>query len=165
MIKAIFGLGNPGSKYQYTYHNLGELFIDYLEEKHGGEIIEIGNRKIKLIKPSESNAYMNELGPYVKKASKTMGLRPEEILVVQDDSDIILGKFRHSFGRSSAGHKGIESIINALGANKFHRIRIGIRKKPGKALDFVLKNLSAAEKKTFAKIFEDIESYITKALI
>lgn len=161
-IKAIFGLGNPGDKYKYTYHNLGELFIDYLQEKHGGNAVEIKGTQVKLIKPSESNAYMNELGPYVKKTAKKMGLRPEEILVVQDDSDIMMGKFRHSFGRSSAGHRGIESVINALGTNKFHRIRIGIRKKPGKALDFVLKNFSAAEKKAFANIFEDIEKNLSR---
>lgn len=170
-IKVIIGLGNPDKKYENTYHNIGFLFIDYL------------NRDPKLrIHPNlqifKSENYMNESGIFVTKIIKKFGVKPRELLIVHDDSDIELGKYKLSFGRGSAGHKGIESIINSLGTKNFWRLRIGIRSfgkisvnqrtdqrksviSRRKASEIVLKKISEADQKTLEKVFEEV---LTKTL-
>lgn len=98
----------------------------------------------------------------MKKALKKHGAKPEEVLIVHDDSDIALGNFKLSFGRGSAGHKGVESIINALGTKNFWRLRLGIRPQERggleaarkKAEEFVLRKISAKDRKTLGEVFE-----------
>lgn len=173
-IKLIIGLGNPGKKYVNTYHNVGHLFADYL------------NSDLKLqIHPNlptiKSNVYMNESGKFVAKKLKNYNIKPEKLLVIHDDSDIELGKYKFSFGRGSAGHKGVESIIAVLKTKGFWRLRIGIRSNTGqreldadsrgqilrgprkvsvsrrpKAEEFVLKKISPADKKILEKVLEEI---------
>ena len=122
--RLIIGLGNPGKKYEKTYHNAGFLFIDYLTDSQQP------NRPIaKLLK---SDVFMNQSGNFVKTAFKKFSIKsgkikPEELLIAHDDSDIELGKYKISFDRSSAGHKGVESIIKELKTKNFWRLRIGIR--------------------------------------
>lgn len=146
--KAILGLGNTGSKYKNTYHNAGHQMIDFLIEKN------ILPEKIIIAK---NDGFMNESGTSALKVLKKIGKKPEDLLVIQDDSDIILGKYKLSIDRSSAGHKGIEDIINKIGSKNFWRLRIGIRPKEeeGKALDFVLKKISKENKKILEKVFEE----------
>lgn len=173
-IKMLFGLGNPGEKYEYTNHNVGTLFIDYLakeyrakEAKKSGSSYyetEIGGRKLILMKADESDLYMNEIGIHLKAAIKKFNLSREEILAVHDDSDLPLGKYKHSFDVSSAGHRGVQSIIDTIKSQAFHRIRIGIRTKPGKALEFVLKKISKKDKELFYKVFEEIRAYLEKKI-
>jgi len=150
-IKVIIGLGNPGDEYTDTYHNAGYLFIDYLEANSSLP-------KQKLIK---SESFMNESGSYVAELIKRWKIaKPEETLVVHDDSDLLLGKYKFSFGSGSAGHKGVESIIKTLGTKDFWRLRIGIRRPEAgirqKAEKIVLKKISAKDneilEETFAKI-------------
>ncbi|MBI2011082.1 MAG: aminoacyl-tRNA hydrolase [Candidatus Colwellbacteria bacterium] len=132
-IRLIIGLGNPLPEYQKTYHNTGHLFIDYLNnEKVDFELL-------------KTDVYMNQSGKYIRAALKKYGLRPEEVLVVHDDSDLPLGKFRFSFGRGSAGHQGAESVINSLGTKNFWRLRFGIRKQKGKAGEFILRPINAKD--------------------
>ena len=108
---------------------------------------------------------MNRSGEAVKKASQFYKTKPEHIFVLHDDSDIILGQTKMSFGRSSAGHKGVDSIIKHLKTKNFWRFRIGIgRKKHVLAEDIVLKKLTpkdreilkTVEKKTIAAILTSI---------
>lgn len=149
-IKIIIGLGNPDKKYENTYHNAGHLFIEYLGDKELG----IKNGAVK------TDVYMNESGKFVSKTAKKSGVKPENILITHDDSDILIGDYKISFDRSSAGHKGIESIISALGTQKFWRLRIGIRpiQKEGttrlKAEKFVLKKISSSNKKILENVFQ-----------
>ncbi len=171
-IKIIFGLGNPGDQYEYTNHNVGALFIDYLAREYNAKEVkksgfvyyeaEILGRKIMLMKAAESEIFMNEIGSYLKAAMKKFNFLRTEILAVHDDSDLALGRYKHSYDVSSAGHKGVQSIIDFLGSQAFHRIRIGIRTKPGRALTFVLKNISKKDKEIFYKIFEEIRAYLEK---
>jgi len=116
--RLIIGLGNPGSQYQKTYHNIGVSFIDCLKK-----MPPISNPKLLI-----SKVFMNQSGGFIRTAIRKYGARPEELLIVHDDSDIELGKYKFSFGRSSAGHKGIQSIINSLDTKNFWRLRIGIRR-------------------------------------
>ena len=115
-IKLIVGLGNPGKEYENTRHNMGFIFIDKLSEQ----------LKAKLIVEKPQN-FMNNSGAAVLVLSKSHRIKPGNILIVHDDIDISWGNFKFSFGRSSAGHKGVESIIKALKTKNFWRLRIGIQ--------------------------------------
>lgn len=148
--RLIVGLGNPGNKYQNTYHNVGFLALDYLAENH----------RFSDSKFIKSDVYMNQSGDFVKKAVKKYKIKPEELMVVHDDSDIKLGKYKISFARNSAGHHGVDSIINSLGTKNFWRLRIGIGKikksMKKKAANLVLKKITRSDweilKKTFLEI-------------
>lgn len=159
-IKLIIGLGNPDKKYRNTYHNAGHAFVDYLKRQgtmdKGGVL--------------QSDVYMNESGKFVAKEIKKRGLKPEQLLIAHDDSDIEIGKYKLSFNRGAAGHHGIESIIRALGTKNFWRLRIGIRqgtKGNGqgirmKARDFVLKKVSAEDKKILETTFGSIKKILLR---
>ena len=164
----IIGLGNPGKQYEKTYHNAGFLFIQYLMDKKPANS-EFRIQNSELLK---SDVYMNESGKFVAKILKKHGVKPKEILIVHDDSDIELGKYKISFGRGSAGHRGVESIIKLLGTKNFWRLRIGIRKtsrkKAGlpaeayraKAGELVLKKISKKDWEILEKVFQTIFNYI-----
>lgn len=156
--KAILGLGNTGSKYKNTYHNVGQLMADALLNN---------NALPENVILAKNEGFMNESGNSALKLLKKIGGQPEKLLVIHDDSDIELGKYKLSIDRSSAGHKGIEDIINKIGSKKFWRLRIGIRPKEKegnppsqgfgrvKALDFVLKKISKENKEILEKVFEE----------
>ena len=105
---------------------------------------------------------MNLSGMFVKKMLKKSGAKPEQILIVHDDSDIEIGKYKLSFGRGAAGHHGVENIQATIKTKKFWRLRIGIRPQPPyslklrriKAEKFVLKKITGADKKLLEKVFE-----------
>ncbi len=142
--RLIIGLGNPDKEYGKTYHNVGFLAVDFLAENSSAR---------KLIK---SEVYMNESGGFVKKTTKQNNIKPEELLIIHDDSDIKMGEYKLSFGRSSAGHRGVQSIIDSLKTKNFWRLRIGIRKnKKQKASEIVLKKISKADMETLNKIFKE----------
>lgn len=153
LIKLIIGLGNPNEKYINTYHNVGLLFVEYL--------------KNQILYPMPytllaSNVYMNKSGLFIAKTLKKSNAKPEEILIVHDDSDLELGTYKFQFGRGAAGHHGVESVIKALKTKNFWRLRVGIRPKLKegaprlRAEKFVLKKITAADKKTLEKVFEEI---------
>lgn len=181
-IKIIIGLGNPGLEYENTYHNAGKLMVDYLLKKlvSCGESEPVGFHKktlgnlesctignLRLVKPTN---FMNENGRAAKAALKSFGLRAGSVLVAHDDSDIEIGKYKISFGGGSAGHNGVQSVIENIGTKDFWRIRIGIRpketidRKQGaglpaearrtKAGEFVLKKITAADGKLMRSVFE-----------
>ena len=162
-IKLIFGLGNPGKDYANTYHNAGDLFVKFLEEKSGEDF------PIALIQASKSGLFMNEIGKEVIKQTKYLKTKPIEILVAHDDVDIALGKYKLSFAKSSAGHKGVESIIKHLKTENFWRLRIGIAKKDArdkkiKAEKFVLKKISKEDLSKIEKAFEEALKEISSSL-
>lgn len=184
----IVGLGNPGRKFQKTRHNLGFLCIDEFSKKNefsefkfskkfNAEVSkgEINNRKIILAKPQ---TFMNLSGQSVKLLTKTYNLGYprsgcETLIIVHDDIDLPLGKIRISVGKGSAGHKGIQSIINELGTKKFIRFRLGIKPKTSnlkpKTLDkFVLQKFNKEEEKivkeVIKKTIEAIEYLLREGL-
>lgn len=120
----IVGLGNPGKKYEKTRHNIGFRIIDELEK-------EIFDENIVLLKPDN---FMNNSGKvvaeYLKYSSPCLAGRrvnPQDLIVIHDDIDLPFGTVKISKESSSAGHKGVQSIIDALGTKDFTRIRIGIK--------------------------------------
>jgi peptidyl-tRNA hydrolase, PTH1 family len=134
-VKLIVGLGNPGDNYQSTPHNLGFLTIDRIANKIGVEVRNrqcraltakavIGSEAVLLAKPE---TFMNLSGISVRELVSKHEVRAEEdLIVIQDELDFPLGTLRIHRKRSSAGHNGIESIINALGTQDFLRIRMGV---------------------------------------
>jgi len=134
----IIGLGNPGAQYKNTRHNAGFIALDKFAEKnnfpnfklakkYSAEISEgeINNEKILLAKPQ---TFMNDSGRAVQKITKPYTIDPKPlIVVVHDDIDLPLEKIKIVKDRGSAGHKGVESIIKAIGNENLVRIRIGIR--------------------------------------
>ncbi|MBI2003713.1 MAG: aminoacyl-tRNA hydrolase [Parcubacteria group bacterium] len=133
-MKIIIGLGNPGEEYGQTRHNVGFKILDHISKKYGGVFIldkksdsdvsevKIDGKKVLLAKPQ---TFVNKSGEAVKKVIGSWKLKIVNLIVVHDDLDIPFGKVKLSFGRSSAGHKGVESIIKALKTDKFNRIRFG----------------------------------------
>jgi len=156
-MKLIVGLGNPGPKYKGTRHNAGKETIDELaKEKMAGLIL----AKLK--------TYMNNSGKAVKEMVKYYKIKPEDLWVIHDDIDLPLGEFKISKGRGSAGHKGVQSIINELGTKEFNRIRIGICPKEGKPKnveDFVLKKFKKEEQEKIKEVIDKIAKTVKNSLV
>jgi peptidyl-tRNA hydrolase, PTH1 family len=134
-VKLIVGLGNPGIEYQFTPHNIGFLGVDRIAEQCGVMIenrhckaltarTRIGNEEILLAKPE---TYMNLSGMSVLELLRKYEADPQrDLVVVYDELDLPLGMIRVRARGSSAGHNGMQSIINALQTEEIARIRIGI---------------------------------------
>ena len=131
-----------------TYHNVGIEALLFLagrdaawHTKKSFRYAKIGTRVFVV-----PLTYMNESGRAIRDALSYFKVKPESLLVFQDDSDLTLGTWKAAFGRGTAGHRGIESIVRELGTNGFWRIRIGIRKADSKekAGSFVLKKIPSA---------------------
>ncbi|HEY4499570.1 MAG TPA: aminoacyl-tRNA hydrolase [Candidatus Paceibacterota bacterium] len=144
-IRLIFGIGNADAAYHRTYHNVGILMAEYLKKS----IPERANQT------HINKGFMNVVGKEVARALKKNHIAPTHLLVIHDDSDIPLGRFKLSFDRNSAGHKGIESIIQSLKTKAFWRLRIGIRalRNTRPAEQFVLKRITAAHLKQLETVF------------
>jgi peptidyl-tRNA hydrolase, PTH1 family len=148
-MKLIVGLGNPGEKYESTRHNLGFIVLEKFlkefslvnkgdwktENKFKCETAEIEwQRQNKESKPGDLQkallvrplTYMNNSGLSVKKLSDFYKINTEDIWIIHDDVDITFEAMKIRFGGASAGHKGVESIIESLGTDKFWRFRLGI---------------------------------------
>jgi len=139
MTKMIVGLGNPGSKYENTKHNIGFMTIDELAKRHSvnfkeekifkalvGDYFDKGE-KVILVKPV---TYMNESGKAVGPLATYYNVEIEDLVVVHDDLDLDAGRIRLRQKGGSGGQNGIKSIISHLGTQEFQRIKIGIGRPP-----------------------------------
>jgi len=175
-MKLIFGLGNPGKQYQNTRHNLGQKivkeFVDtnnhtslLVKKNLDAEILEIGQGSNKIIF-AISTDYMNISGIPVQKISQFYKINPSDTYIIHDDLDLEVGDYRVQFDRGPAGHNGIKSIIENLGTQSFHRIRIGIGKPINNipVEDYVLQPFSKSEldiiNTTTPKIFKEIKKIV-----
>lgn len=168
-MKIIIGLGNPGLKYKKTRHNAGFMALDYLagqekwqKSKNTKALYlrtEIAGEETELVKPQ---TYMNKSGftaAYIKK--KHPKLKISDFIVIHDDVDLPLGTVRISQSSSSAGHKGVASIIEALGSKDFIRIRIGIGRDENLPTElYVLKKFKREELKNIKGKFPAIKNII-----
>ena len=135
----VFGIGNPGKKYEGTRHNVGSMILKELERFNLKDVV--------LVRPT---TFMNESGKAVKEIIKNYKLKIENLIVIHDDIDLLLGKIKIVKNRGSAGHKGVESIIREIRTKNFIRFRIGIQPKKGKPKNvekFVLQDFNKEEKK------------------
>lgn len=171
-MKLIVGLGNIGKEYENTRHNVGFMVLDnylkdvkwsskfnayYYEKNCGGE-------KVIFIKPT---TYMNNSGLAVGQFVSYYNISLNDLLIIQDDLDQSIGKYKLKFHSSSGGHNGIKSIISSLHSNDFPRLKIGISKK-GDIIDYVLSKFSKVEleelKSNFSIFNEIIDSFIIRGI-
>ena len=152
--KLIVGLGNPGTRYENTKHNLGFWVLNELlsrlqltrlqpvckslvarTEWHNSEVI--------FAKPM---TYMNNSGQAVNMLTQKFDILPDNLCVVYDDLNLNIGVLRMRKAGSDGGHNGMRSIIHHLGTQDFPRLRVGIGKVEGDWMDYVLNEFSAAER-------------------
>jgi len=177
----IIGLGNPGKGYGATRHNAGFMAVDYLASVHG---IQIGTREClsrtgsgqisgELVVLAKPGTYMNLSGEAVSRLVRKYRTKPQFITVIHDDLDLKPGQIRLRQGGSSAGHRGIESIIQCLGTRDFVRIKVGIGR-PGRGsseddiVDYVLGELTPHEetiiRSVLPRVNEATEVLLTQGL-
>ena len=171
----LVGLGNPGTQYENTRHNVGFLVADELAERQNAPIqrlkfkaltnlLTISGEKVLVMKPV---TYMNLSGEAVRPAADFYKIPPEHIIVISDDTALDVGKLRIRKGGSAGGHNGLKSIIQHLGTDQFPRIRVGVGKKPRPdydLADWVLGKFQGEDKKAMQAAVERcadaVECYI-----
>ncbi len=172
-MKVIVGFGNPGSKYNFTRHNLGFLALDFYAKTHKltwqnkpkfNAIVTKNDENDTLF--IKAQTYYNEVGQSVRAVLDFYKLSPQDILVICDDFNLEFGKIRFRERGSAGGNNGLKSIIAHLGTEDFPRLRIGtanddIRSKVGDT-DFVLSRFSEQEYAELPTILREIESFIDK---
>ena len=134
-LKLLIGLGNPGTEYDKTRHNVGFMVLEEIARKNNcsfreskklfGRTCEFGKgiEKTRLLMPS---TFMNESGKSVRSAKDWFNFENHQLIILVDDMDLPLGKIRVRSKGSSGGHNGLKSIINHLGTDEFKRLKIGI---------------------------------------
>lgn len=184
-MKLIVGLGNPGKKYEHTRHNAGFLALDFClknietiscTSRFQGQVCEVhftaqdgktGPIKTFFVKPQ---TYMNNSGDAVREIVNFYKVDVEkDLLVVHDEVDLKFGFSKLAFDSRPAGHNGIKSIVEQLGTQKFHRIRVGIESRKSR-LDsptdeyvlspFTTDELTALQQAIFPEVQKTIEQFI-----
>jgi PTH1 family peptidyl-tRNA hydrolase len=185
-MKLIIGLGNPGKIYVRNRHNIGFRSVDHLAKLYTigthkrqchaqvgtGKIADI---KVMLAKPA---TFVNQSGEAAICLLHNYDLKPNNLIVIHDDLDLPLGKLRLRPEGSAGGHKGIASIIAALGSDDFARIKVGIGRpldRDGNAItdedgivDYVLSDFTPREddiiKATIAQVVKAVQSILTEGI-
>lgn len=163
-MKIIAGLGNPGSKYEETRHNVGFMALDVLAEKLGIKINKIkfqgligegrlGTERVVLLKPQ---TFMNNSGQSLRAIADFYKVSAEDIIVIVDDIDISFASLKIKKNGSAGTHNGLKSIVAHLGSKDFVRIKVGVGdKKTGEDLaDFVLSRFGKEDRKHMDKAVE-----------
>lgn len=190
-MKLIVGLGNPGTQYENNRHNVGHMFVDYLinkltgspdfakaspgkrvnelknKKKFNSQLVNalINNKEYILVKPE---IYMNLSGQAIKSLTTNYSLLTTNLIIVHDDLDVPLGKFRIDFARGPKLHNGIESIEQQLKTKDFWRVRIGVDNRQVTSQTdgetYVLQNFRPDEKKIIENLFPKIWKKVTIAI-
>jgi PTH1 family peptidyl-tRNA hydrolase len=163
-IYLVTGLGNPGREYQSNRHNIGFMLVNRLADRLAVTFSRLESkalvtkadhqgRRLILAKPQ---TYMNLSGQAVSALVRFYKLPVENILIAYDDVDLPLGILRMRASGGSAGHRGMQSIIESLGTQDFPRLRIGIGRPPGRmdAAAYVLQDFSEEESETLPEILD-----------
>lgn len=171
MVKMIVGLGNPGSKYHETRHNVGFMLIDQIAKRENVTFSQdkifqadvastfINGEKVYLVKPT---TFMNESGKAVHALLSYYGLDEHDLLVAYDDLDMVAGKIRFRQKGSAGGHNGIKSLIAHLKTQEFDRIKIGIgRPKEGRTvINHVLSPFDTADRIEIDQALDKLDSAV-----
>lgn len=154
----VAGLGNPGTKYAKTRHNVGFLTLDRIAEESGVKLDKVkfraltnttllGGERVLLLKPQ---TYMNLSGESIRSAADYYKIQPDHILIIIDDISLPVGNIRIRKNGSAGGHNGLKSIISQIKSEDFLRIKIGVGEKPHPdydLADWVLSTFSSDEGK------------------
>jgi len=183
-MKLIVGLGNPGKTYVHNRHNVGFLCLNYFARLHSirfdhrqcrarVSLAEVGGKQLLLAKPG---TFVNISGESVACLVRKHDTILSDLLVIYDDLDLPLGKIRLRQSGGSGGHKGMNSIISALGSEDFPRIRVGIGRPQADEqsinedaiVNYVLSDFSPQEEATIkpviAKVAEAIDCFLTQGI-
>lgn len=172
-MKLIIGLGNPGKGYENTRHNVGFSLLDVIakdkgfsfnNEKFNAKYVEINidGERVILIKPL---SYMNLSGIVVKKYMDYFKISKDDILVIQDDLDMVLGKIKFVYNSSSGGHNGIKNIEENISTREYVRLKIGISNdKDVDTKDYVLAKFSKEDLEilanTYSKLIDIVDDFV-----
>ncbi len=153
-MKLIIGLGNPGEKYQNNRHNAGQMLIDYISNSHP-ELISGSD-----LKSLKTTSFMNQSGAEVKKFATYYKLPVTDLVIVHDDLDLQLGRFKIQKKGGPKLHNGVTSIEKSLRTKDFWRVRIGVdNRNPDNRVDgetYVLQNFTIQEKEILRSIFKKV---------
>ncbi|WP_446899866.1 aminoacyl-tRNA hydrolase [Clostridium sp. LBM24168] len=158
----IVGLGNIGAKYEHTRHNIGFDTIDFISKKHNINVNKqkfkgtygngiIVDKKVIILKPS---TYMNLSGESVKEIADFYKIADKDIIVIQDDISLPIGKIRVRHKGSAGGHNGIKNIIYNLNTDKFIRIKIGVGHPDSDVISYVLSRFEKEERSHIEEVFK-----------
>jgi PTH1 family peptidyl-tRNA hydrolase len=172
----VAGLGNPGSRYEGTRHNVGFMALEAVAAAAGsafraqprlqGLLADVGNgeERLRLLLPQ---TFMNESGRSIRAALDWFGFDPAELLVVVDDMDLPLGRLRLRASGSAGGHNGLRSTISHLGTQDFARLRIGIgapadnpAERRARTIGHVLGRFSAGEQPLLQAVLSEVQAGI-----
>lgn len=165
-MKLIVGLGNPGTQYAATRHNIGFEAIDTIAEIHNISVNKskfkalvgegtINGERVVLMKPQ---TYMNLSGEAVSACRSWYKIANEDIVIIYDDVSLAIGQMRIRKTGSAGGHNGIKSIIAQLGTDVFPRVKVGVGEKPSgwDLADYVLGRFSEEEMKEICPKLKDV---------
>lgn len=170
IVKLIAGLGNPGTQYARTRHNLGFITLDVLAAELGVSFTRVQDEAqvvrahyagstVMLVKPQ---TYMNNSGRAVATIARRNGCEADDILVIVDDKDLPLGKIRLRNGGSAGGHNGLKSITECLGTDAYPRLRMGIAtefmSRMDELSDYVLSRFQPEEMKSVTEMTQQAMS-------
>ena len=170
----IVGLGNPGTKFNSTRHNAGFSAVDFFAAKHGFPDFKLSKKYDALVSEKDGillakpQTFMNESGKAARKLMANGKGQMENLIVVHDDIDMGLGKIKFAKDSGAGGHKGVDSIIAALGGKDFIRLKIGIATDEAPAGDVVLQKFSPAHQEildgAIKKSAEALQHFIDSGL-
>ncbi len=166
----IVGLGDPGSKYAGTRHNIGFYVLDYIAREHGLHFTEskwkalvakgqLWGNQVLLVKP---DTFMNESGMAVGPIASYYKVDPQQIVVIHDDLDLDPAQLKLVVNRGAGGHNGITSLISHLGSKDFVRLRVGIGRPQSlmPVSNFVLSRFTAEEMAAIEDNISDIAEFV-----
>ncbi|MDX9913208.1 MAG: aminoacyl-tRNA hydrolase [Candidatus Moranbacteria bacterium] len=194
-MKIIIGLGNPGEKYLKTRHNVGFIVLDELQKKLKFPEFEFNKKfnaliseknitrenhkmgflnklfsfnneeKVVLVKPQ---TFMNNSGKSIRSIFDFYKISPRDLLIINDDLDILVGKYKLAANSSARGHNGVQSVIDHIGTQSIQRIKIGVEKETGRASrqtpgeKFVLENFTPEELNKVISLSDNLITEIIK---
>lgn len=168
----IIGLGNPGEDYEESRHNVGFRVVDELARRYGGRIrghaaksltgvVRDDGRELVLAKPQ---TMMNLSGSAAKALRSKYDVPIERTFIVHDDFDLPFGRLRIRKEGSSAGHHGVDSLIEAFGTKAFVRFRVGVGRPVGDGVDYVLGSFTGREREQLPELIARTADAVTSAL-
>jgi PTH1 family peptidyl-tRNA hydrolase len=175
----VVGLGNPGSSYAVTRHNVGYLVADVLASRMNGSFKSHPSKRADVVEGrlageravlGRSRSYMNDSGGAVSTLASYYDIEPEHLVVIHDEVDLPFGGLRVKLGGGDNGHNGLRSVRQSLGTGDFHRVRVGVGRPTGRqgVHDFVLGAYSEAERQELPVYVEEaadaVESLLTRGL-
>jgi PTH1 family peptidyl-tRNA hydrolase len=162
----VAGLGNPGERYSATRHNVGARVLERLADRLGtrlrkvrflpieaGEVVVDGER----VWLARSQTFMNVSGPSIASLARKRDVDPDRVVVVHDEIDLAFGSMKVKRGGSTAGHRGLDSVAQALRTKDFLRVRIGVGRPAGRKdpADHVLEPFARAEREEVEVLVEE----------